>query len=142
MSEEEALAKFVELCEQNGIETTNPIAKGVWRNYVANVRRTQEGDSNNNNNNNDSFYKAAFGFFVSLEEPRDMMAWNRMKAKEEFMRDADNALEKGIVAIANQNALGKWVISRYQMENMKRKNHFISTCGRQKKQKMADIIFR
>jgi len=115
LSEEEALAKFVEVCEENGIETTAPIAKGVWRNYVANVRRTQEGDSNNNNNNsNDSFYKAAFGFFVALEEPRDMMAWNRMKAKEEFMRDADNALEKGIVAIANENALGKWVISRYQ----------------------------
>ena len=82
LSEEEALAKFVEVCEENGIETTNPIAKGVWRNYVANVRRTQEGDSkNNNNNSNDSFYKAAFGFFVSLEEPRDMMAWNRMKAR-------------------------------------------------------------
>ena len=44
LSEEEALAKFVEVCEENGIETTNPIAKGVWRNYVANVRRTKRYD--------------------------------------------------------------------------------------------------
>ena len=113
LSEEEAIAKFEELCAENNIETTDLIAKGIWRNYVANVRRTQDGNSDNTNNSNDSFYKSAFGFFVSLDAPRDMMAWNRMKAKEEFMRDADNALEKGIVAVANQNALGKWVVSRY-----------------------------
>ena len=63
--------------------------------------------------NNDSYYKAAFGFFVSLEAPRDMMAWTRNRAKEEFMRDADNALEQGYVAVATQNALGKWVVARY-----------------------------
>jgi hypothetical protein len=112
MSVEEATNKFEEICSENNIETTNPISRGLWRNYVANVRRTQDsGDSSSSNN--DSYYKAAFGFFVSLDAPRDMMAWNRMKAKEEFMRDADNALEQGIVAIASQNALGKWVVSRY-----------------------------
>ena len=36
-----------------------------------------------------------------------------MKATEEFMRDGDNALEQGVVAVANKNALGKWVVSRY-----------------------------
>lgn len=112
MSVEEATNKFEEICSENNIETNNPISRGLWRNYVANVRRTQDsGDSSTNSN--DSYYKAAFGFFVSLDAPRDMMAWNRMKAKEEFLRDADNALEQGVVAIASQNALGKWVVSRY-----------------------------
>jgi len=113
LSAEEAMDKFKEICTENGIETDNPIAKGVWRNYVANTRRTNNADSGTKSEGNDSFYKSAFGFFVSLDAPRDMMAWNRMKAKEEFLRDADNAVEKGIVAIANQNALGKWVVSRY-----------------------------
>jgi hypothetical protein len=112
MSVEEAMNKYEEICSENNIETTNPIGRGLWRNYVANVKRTADsGDSSPSSG--DSYYKNAFGFFVSLDAPRDMMAWNRMKAKEEFLRDADNALEKGIVAVANQNALGKWVVSRY-----------------------------
>jgi len=112
MSAEEAIAKFEEVCSSNGLEITNPVSMGVWRNYVANTRR-----QNNNNSDasgkDDDFYKAAFGFFVSLDAPRDMMAWNRMKAKEEFLRDEDDAVEKGIVAVATKNALNKWVISRY-----------------------------
>ena len=115
LSAEEGMAKFEEICSENNIETTNPIAKGLWRNFVANTRRTQSNDNNTEGTGqtDDSFYKSAFGFFVSLDAPRDMMAYNRMKAKEEFMRDSDNALEKGIVAVAIQNALGKWVVSRY-----------------------------
>ena len=112
LSAEEAMNKFEEICSENSIETTNPVAKGLWRNFVANVRRTQD-SGKTVEQGNDSFYKSAFGFFVSLEAPRDMMAWNRMKAKEEFLRDSDGALESGVVAVANQNALGKWVVSRY-----------------------------
>ena len=112
LSAEEAMNKFEEICSENSIETTNPVAKGLWRNFVANVRRTQD-SGKTVEQGNDSFYKSAFGFFVSLEAPRDMMAWNRMKAKEEFLRDSDGALESGVVAVANQNALGKWIVSRY-----------------------------
>ena len=111
MSVEEAEAKFVEVCEQNGIEPTNPIAKGIWRNYVANARRSQE--TTETKDSGESWYKAAFGFFVSLDAPRDSMAWNRMKAQEEYLRNEDNALEKGIVAVAVENALGKYTVSRY-----------------------------
>ena len=109
ISQDDATAKFSELCQQNGIEDTNPIGLGLWRNYVANAKRSQK----SGNKTNDSYYKNAFGFFVSLESPRDMMSWNRAKAKEEFLRDEDNALEKGIVAVATENALGKFTVSRY-----------------------------
>ncbi len=109
ISQDDALAKFAELCQQNGIEESNPIGLGLWRNYVANAKRSQK----SGNKTNDSYYKNAFGFFVALESPRDMMSWNRAKAKEEFLRDEDNALEKGIVAVATENALGKFTVSRY-----------------------------
>ena len=39
MTAEEAMNKFEEICSENNIETTNPIAKGLWRNFVANVQR-------------------------------------------------------------------------------------------------------
>jgi len=110
ISQEDAMTKFAELCQQNGIEETNPIGLGLWRNYVANAKRSQK---SGNASSNDSYYRAAFGFFVSLDAPRDTMSWNRNKAKEEYLRDEDNALQNGIVAVANQNALGKWSVSRY-----------------------------
>jgi hypothetical protein len=115
LNEEEAMSKFEEICSENNIETTNPIGKALWRNFTANALRSQK--SGNENKSNDSYYKKAFGFFVSLEAPRDMMSYNRARAKEEFLRDADRALEQGIVAVANQNALGKWVVSRYHNNN-------------------------
>ena len=69
------------------------------------------------------------------------MAWNRMKAKEEFMRDADNALEQGIVAIASQNALGKWVVARYHNGEYNEKTMGTLPYQEQKKQKMAVSTF-
>tara|TARA_R100001510_G_scaffold47121_1_gene44289 strand:+ start:73 stop:1272 length:1200 start_codon:yes stop_codon:yes gene_type:complete len=111
LSVEEATSKLEEICSENGIETSNPIALGLWRNFVANTRRAQK--SGDEAKTSDSYYKNAFGFFVSLDAPRDMMAWNRNQAREEFMRDGDNALERGIVAVAVENALGKFTVSRF-----------------------------
>ena len=34
------------------------------------------------------------------------MSWNRNKAKEEYRRDSDNALQEGIIATAEENAMG------------------------------------
>jgi len=110
ISIEEAQLKYTELCEQNGLESSSPIGVGLWRNYVANAKRTTTTDKSSDN---DSLFKPAFGFFVSLEQPRDMMSWNRSKAKEHFLRDADDALSEGLVAVANENELGKFTISRY-----------------------------
>ena len=120
MSVEEALAKFEEICSENGLSVDDPIAKGLWRNFVANARRNANAN-NDSNDSNDSYYKNAFGFFVSLDAPRDMMSWNRARAKEEFLRDSDNALENGIVAVANENALGKWTVSRYHNNEYREK---------------------
>ena len=118
MSVEDATAKFNDICAENGIETNDPLAKGLWRNYVAQVRRTNKPNAGSSGGN--SLVKPVFGFFVSLEEPRDMMSWNRNKAKEEYYRDADNALQEGIIAIAEENATG-WQITRYYKGEMQQK---------------------
>ncbi len=122
LSVEEATEKFAEICGESHIETTNPISLGLWRNYVANVKRSATKSSGEGKESQgDSFYKTAFGFFVSLDAPRDMMAWNRARAKEEYLRDADNALETGVVAVATENALGKYTVSRYFNSNYEEK---------------------
>ena len=119
MSVEDATAKFNDICAENGIETNDPLAKGLWRNYVAQVRRTNKPNAGGSSGSN-SLVKPVFGFFVSLEEPRDMMSWNRNKAKEEYYRDADNALQEGIIANAEENATG-WQITRYYKGEMQQK---------------------
>lgn len=107
---DEAHQKFLSICEENNVEETDPSAIGCWRSYVSQgIRANKRGGESKSNN----LTKQCFGAFIALEAPRDMMAWNRTKAKEEYIRDADKALEEGIVAVANQNALGKWTISRY-----------------------------
>ena len=89
---------------------------------MANVKRSATKSSGEGKESQgDSFYKTAFGFFVSLDAPRDMMAWNRARAKEEYLRDADNALETGVVAVAIENALGKYTVSRYFNSNYEEK---------------------
>lgn len=110
MTLEEAKEKYGEICKQNNIETTDKLGLALWRQFVVQNRRQQSSPSNSTNNN---LIKKVVGFFVSLEAPRDIMAWNRNKAKEEYLRDSDNALNEGIVAIAEENADGKFEVTRY-----------------------------
>lgn len=112
ITQEDAMAKYEDLCQQNGIETSDRLGLGLWRNFVANAKRSKKG-GDDTSSSSDSYYKKAFGFFIALEAPRDTLSWNRNKAKEEYLRDADAALENGIVAVANENAIGKWSVSRY-----------------------------
>ena len=118
LTTEEANAKFAEICSESHIETNNPIGLGLWRNYVANAKRSA---SSGKQQQSDSLFKPAFGFFLSLDAPRDMMSWNRNKAKEEYLRDSESAVEKGIVAVAVENALGKFTVSRYFNGNYEEK---------------------
>ena len=114
MTGEEALAKFQSICEENTTAPDSDIALALWRTYVANVRRMNKSSSTSTTSSggSNSLVKKAFGFFVALEQPRDMMSWNRNKAKEEYLRNGDKAVEEGFVAIAEE-VEGKWNISRY-----------------------------
>jgi len=108
LSMEDAMAKYESICGETGIDLSSPIGLAQWRSYVANARR----QNSSNRSGNDSLSKKAFGFFISLEPPRDTMAWNRNKAKEEYGRNADSALEAGIIATAEQTNDGSWKVLR------------------------------
>jgi len=113
MSVEEAMDKFKEICKENTTSEDSQIALALWRGYVGNVQRMKKVSNNSSNTGSNSLVKKAFGFFVALEAPRDMMSWNRNRAKEEYLRDADRALEDGHVAVATQNDDNTWTVARY-----------------------------
>ena len=107
---EEMVDKYVEICEENGVDVNSDVAVALLRNYVrGNMKRT----TTNNSSGSNSLVKSAFGFFVSLESPRDMMSWSRNKAKEEYLRDNDKALSDGLVAVATDNGDGTYTLARY-----------------------------
>jgi len=107
---EEMVNKYVEICEENDVDVNSDVAVALLRNYVrGNMKRT----TTNNSSGSNSLVKSAFGFFVSLESPRDMMSWSRNKAKEEYLRDNDKALSDGLVAVATDNGDGTYTLARY-----------------------------
>lgn len=108
LSAEDALGKYEDICKENGVDAQSPIGLGLWRSHVAQSRRQKSKPSGGGNN---QLSKKAFGFFISLESPRDTMVWNRNKAKEEYGRNPDAALEAGLIATAEETD-GGWKILR------------------------------
>tara|TARA_R100001377_G_scaffold45725_1_gene26218 strand:+ start:75 stop:1283 length:1209 start_codon:yes stop_codon:yes gene_type:complete len=112
ISETDAQSKFESICEENKVSTDSPLAKGLWRSYASQQLRMMAKDTAGTTEKK-GFGDDAFGFFISLEEPRDMMAYNRKRAIDEWNRDPFTAHETGLVATAEKNTEGKYVVSRY-----------------------------
>lgn len=109
----DAQSKFESICEENKVSTDSPLAIGLWRSYASQQLRKLRTDNTEGKTGKKGFGDNAFGFFISLEEPRDMMAYNRKQAIDEWGRDPYNAHTTGIVATAEKNEQGKYVVSRY-----------------------------
>ena len=117
LSSEEGLAKYEDICKENGVESDSPIGLGLWRSHVAQSRRQKSKPSGGGSN---QLSKKAFGFFISLESPRDTMVWNRNKAKEEYARNPDAALEAGLIATAEETEDGWKVLRVFKGEYQER----------------------
>ena len=99
MSEEEALKKFNDICTQNDVDATEEplLARGLWRQYFSGAKLAQQRPASSGGD--DEFWKPAFGFFISLDEARDMMAIQRDRIVGEYHRDSDTTYELGKVAL-------------------------------------------
>ena len=99
MSEEEALKKFNDICTQNDVDATEEplLARGLWRQYFSGAKLAQQRPASSSSD--DEFWKPAFGFFISLDEARDMMAIQRDRIVGEYHRDSDTTYELGKVAL-------------------------------------------
>ena len=98
MGEEEAVKKFNDICTQNNVDATEEplLARGLWRQYFSGAKLAQQRPASSGD---DEFWKPAFGFFISLDEARDMMAIQRDRIVGEYHRDSDTTYDLGKVAL-------------------------------------------
>ena len=127
---EDAVLKIDEICQQNGLDKNEEplVVMNLWRQYVASVMMSQKKESTENNESttsNSGWLKQAFGMFISLDEPRDMMAWNRTNVFNEYNMDRETTLETGKVAVVNQFEDGTYQVIRYH--EGERQERFIQT---------------
>ena len=109
LSEEDAMSKFEEICSKNNLDASKEplLARGLWRQYFSSARNILNREKTQDNSNN-SFYKKAFGFFVSLNDAVDIMALDRDRVVKEYNRDSDLTFSLGKVAIFAQTEDGKY----------------------------------
>ena len=105
MTEEDAMAKFEDICSKNNVNASEEplLARGLWRQYFASARNVIARNANNTEGNtttsSGSFYKSAYGFFVSLDEAIDMGEIQRKKVVAEYNRDSDVTYNMGKIAL-------------------------------------------
>ena len=105
MSEEEGKKKFLDICQQNqiDIEKESLLARSLWRQYFSNAKMAQgRTTTTTSSNNDDGFFKQASGFFISLDDARDMMASQRERILSSYHRDSNVTFEQGQVAMFTQ----------------------------------------
>jgi len=117
---EDAVLKIDEICQQNGLDKNEEplIVMNLWRQYVASVMMSEKKNSTETNDSptnapSSSWLKEAYGMFISLDEPRDMMEWNRTNVFNEYNMDKQTTLESGKVASINQFEDGTYQVIRY-----------------------------
>jgi len=106
---EDASAKVDEICLQNGLnrEEDALLVLSLWRQYFSSVRMAQKNadpEDPNTTTATGSWMKSAFGMFIAVEEARDMMKIQRTQVKNEYLRDAENCLNMGKVALIVEQA--------------------------------------
>ena len=111
LSLEEAQVKYEEICKENNAEEGSPLSIALWRSYAGQRIRAMNTSSNDRQTSGD-LVKQAFGFFFSLEAPRDLNDYARRVALEEYKRDSFGAYQNGKVALAEEKD-GGYNISRY-----------------------------
>ena len=104
--------KWDEIVSTNGLEMPKEqlLARGLFRQWYASVRVVQK--SSEGESSSGSFFKDAFGFFISVDDARDMMAIQREKVVNEYKRDSETAYNLGKVAIFSTHDDG------YEMRRM------------------------
>lgn len=101
MTEAEAFVKFEDILTKNEIDVEQEplLARGLWRQFFSSARNIIQRTETTTTTSKGSFYKSAFGFFVSLDEARDMGEIQRKKVLAEYKRDEDVTYNMGKVAL-------------------------------------------
>ena len=102
MSVDEVTEKFNDICTQNNLDTNEEpqLARGLFRQWFSGRKLAQQRAPASSD---DGFFKSAVGFFISLDEARDMMAIQRDRIVADFHRDGDTTYNLGKVALFTES---------------------------------------
>lgn len=95
--------KFNEVCNTNSINANEEplLALGIFNTwFVQQKKRMEGGNETATQQTNSNGPKSAFGFFVSMDEPRNFSTFAIDKAIAQYKRDPDTTYMVGMVAIA------------------------------------------
>jgi len=102
MSDADALARFDDICQKNAVVVSDEprLALNLWKEFYNNALRAQKKTTDTDTpRSSGGFYKQAFGFFVSLDEARDMLARKNETIVADYRRDKDTSFSTGQVAV-------------------------------------------
>ena len=96
MKEEEIVAKYNEIATQNGLDMEQPrssmIALTLTRNFVRGAIRGKS------STNKSTFGNSGFGFFVGIEQARDVQEWRRRNIMSRYNADSNDVFNNGDIA--------------------------------------------
>jgi len=119
MPVDEVTQKFQSIMEENSVdyqsEDNYNVCLGLFRGWFF-----QQTSSRRGNDSGGSLYKAGFGFFATLNEPRAVNSWKIGQQVASFERDEDDAYDTGKVALCEKTNDG-WNVSRMDKGNEKSK---------------------
>ena len=112
MNDEEGMEKFMTIVTDNNLTLPNDeaLALSLWRQYFMSAKTSKTTERKGNTG---SLVKKCFGFFISMDEARNINENLRNRLLAEYRRDANATLSSGKIAIAEEQADGKFNITRY-----------------------------
>ena len=110
-TEAEALARFEDICSKNNVNVSEEpmLALNLWKEFYNNALRAQKNTTTaNTSGSSGGWYKTAFGYFVSVDEARDMLAMQNERIVADYRRDRDGTYNLGQVAVFTPTDDGKY----------------------------------
>lgn len=110
-TEAEALARFEDICSKNNVNVSEEpmLALNLWKEFYNNALRAQKNTTTaNTSGSSGGWYKTAFGYFVSVDDARDMLAMQNERIVADYRRDRDGTYNLGQVAVFTPTDDGKY----------------------------------
>ena len=110
-TEAEALARFEDICSKNNVNVSEEpmLALNLWKEFYNNALRAQKNSNPaNTSGSSGGWYKTAFGYFVSVDDARDMLAMQNERIVADYRRDRDGTYNLGQVAVFTPTDDGKY----------------------------------
>ena len=105
----EVLTKYHDICAENEVDADEwKLSLSLFRQWFSQAVSAKSLPQTETS----SLVKKAFGYFISVNEARDLMELQTQRVKNEYLRDSDTTYRLGKVAVATTNEDGTYTVKR------------------------------